>query len=357
MKLKNEYFYQILNSAQICIAFYNLSSGELVWESDEYKKSISNGSINFLRELNNVLSNTSDITQKINDINVDSLLNTGSHLSLIKSGNILVFEKIGKNTLSVIAKHQANDHEVNSSYLEEREDLLMLSRTLSIGEMASTLAHEINQPIGAVHNLLKGIKIVLQRDAPSKKEDYIKIVEKAAFHLEYTSEIIKRIREYTTSYKPEFAKINANKIVNDCLSLMDWELKKRDIIIKSTMQKKKVYLNCDETMIRQVITNVLRNAINSIVDYSIEDGFIEIACFEKDGHILFKVSDNGCGVGSEQKKGSVKIKMNTNIKRRGMGIGINICRSLLELHSGRYWITPNSERGSTAYVELPVAKD
>jgi two-component system sensor histidine kinase DctS len=258
----------------------------------------------------------------------------------------VVFQYMDYMTIIRIEPILMSNEEANR-YLADREQLLITSRSLSVSEMASTLAHEINQPIGAISNLLYGIRERIDHKKSFNKS-ILSALDKSIEQAEFVSRIITRIRDYTRTNSPDIQKIEIIGLINKCISLMDWEIKNINLNINYQTNLKAAYIRGDELMLQQVIINLIRNGIESIKS---SQKVIEIKLKTERGYIHIYIKDNGCGL-SDNDQDNIFMPFVSN-KDRGMGIGLNICRSFVELHRGRIWLTRNSKQGCTSHVMLP----
>jgi len=234
-------------------------------------------------------------------------------------------------------------------YLAEREALFSHSRNISVGEMATALAHEINQPIGAVGNLLQGIDIRLKGENIDV-EQIRSSINSAIEQNHFAARIITRIRDFTHARQPQFTTLHVNTLLSDSVRLLDWVF---------SMNKVTVDIHCDPTLqlkgdftiLQQVITNLLRNSVEaSVTDNT--SGFkpkIVISAVRHENKILVKIEDNGSGISDDKTLFTPFV----TTKSEGLGIGLNICRSFIELHQGRLWLTQAECRGCIAHIQLP----
>ena len=262
------------------------------------------------------------------------------------------------------ALRQDEDDEAQAArrHLEDRERLLFTSRALAVGEMASTLAHELNQPIGTVANVLRGLRTRLERQGGDGE-----LLGGAQLALEqalFASRIIARIREYTHSRQPAREALELGAVVREALSLLDWEIQRDGVQLVIDLGEGVCQVEGDEVMLQQLFVNLLRNALEAMRDNP-PDGqgravrrlALQLAPV-RDMAVL-TVRDNGCGLPKDADQQLFVPFQST--KPNGMGIGLNICRSFVELHQGRLWFTPNDdaagERGCTFHVALPLRSD
>jgi signal transduction histidine kinase len=217
--------------------------------------------------------------------------------------------------------------------------------------MASTLAHEINQPIGTINNLLYGIKSRLERFS-NIDQSVFTAIEKSIEQTKFTSDIISRIRDYTQSRQPKITQIEIKSLIDKCISLMDWEMRNTDVEIKYFDNIQNISIIGDELMLQQVLVNLVRNGMDSNTESSASEGKIKISTSLNNGYVEISIEDNGKGM-TEEEANNIFIPF-ASTKTTGMGIGLNICRSFIELHKGKLWLTKNNTSGCTSHILLPL---
>lgn len=253
-------------------------------------------------------------------------------------------------------------------HLEDRERLLFTSRSLAVGEMASTLAHELNQPIGTVANVLRGMRALLQRGAANEpgpepgaaSAQLLGGVQLALDQALFAARIIARIREYTHSRQPRRERLDLAAVLRDSVALLDWEIQRDGVQLERALTTEPCHVQGDEVMLQQLFVNLLRNALEAMRDNPPDaqgraTRRLALALRVERGMAQLAVRDNGCGLPKDAQDQLFVPFQST--KPNGMGIGLNVCRSFVELHQGRLWFTPNdepSERGCTFHVALPL---
>jgi len=236
-------------------------------------------------------------------------------------------------------------------YMADREQLFTTSRTISVSEMATTLAHEINQPIGSIANILRGTKSRLEKMGTAN-EEILLALDKALNQSQFASRIIARIRDFTQSRQPKRVECDVHDLVSDSINLLDWVLAQSDVSVKLHSQAKLAIVNGDATMLQQVFTNLIRNAVEAMRDMQPQDRHLDIHVRLQQRNVQIEIADKGHGL-TQETQDNLFVPFVTQ-KTQGMGVGLNICRSFVELHQGRLWLAPNDMAGCTSFVLLPL---
>ncbi len=236
-------------------------------------------------------------------------------------------------------------------FMAERERLFSVSHSLTVNEMATTLAHELNQPIGTTLNIINGCRRRLER-GDTDPEALCEGLTLASRQSEFAAEIIARIRNFTAARQPAVVAVDIRDVVRDALALLDWVVESERIDVRLNTSNEPLMVRCDRTMLQQVLINLCRNGIEAMRDNA--DGerrVLGVVVLRSEDGILIDIEDHGHGLGA---KGcdALFTPFRTD-KPDGMGVGLNICRSFVELHQGRFWLTTNSHRGCTAHILLP----
>jgi signal transduction histidine kinase len=235
--------------------------------------------------------------------------------------------------------------------LDDREQLLFTSRVISVGEMAATLAHELNQPIGATANLLRGLRARLARRAARLAAEESAALERAIEQVMFASRVIARIREFTHSHQPRHTPVDFARLLRASASLLDWDVRRAGAAVSLELPPDDALVRGDEVMLQQVIVNLVRNALDALRSDPPPAPQVVLRLLLRAAEIELQVCDNGCGLGDEA---AARLFVPfASSKPNGMGIGLSICRSFVELHQGRLWFSRNAERGATFHLALP----
>lgn len=236
--------------------------------------------------------------------------------------------------------------------LDDREQLLFTSRVISVGEMASTLAHELNQPIGAAANLLRGLRSRLARRSGGLGIEEAEALDRAIDQVMFASKVIARIREFTHSHQPRHSRVDLAALTRSSASLLDWDLRRTGAQLTIDAPPDGATVRGDEVMLQQVIVNLMRNALDALRQDPPPQPRLALRLVVGAKEVELQVRDNGCGLGDDA---AARLFVPfASSKPTGMGIGLSICRSFVELHQGRLWFSRNPDRGATFHLALPL---
>jgi PAS domain S-box-containing protein len=255
----------------------------------------------------------------------------------------------------VVATDITQERATAQAQREQHERLQQTSRLITMGEMASSLAHELNQPLTAIANYTSGasarLKLSVSQKQPIPAEDLIELLEKTARQAERAGQVIRRIRGFVKRSDPIRKAIDAQQIVADTLELADIDARERGLNIATQVQENLPQLHVDAILIEQVLLNLIKNGLESMTASS-EHRTLEVKVHQVDSQIYFIVRDRGCGVPQNIREHLFDSFYTT--KADGMGMGLNICRSIIESHQGRLWFEDNPEGGCDFRFTLPV---
>jgi len=221
----------------------------------------------------------------------------------------------------------------------QAEKAQVTSRLVTMGEMASSVAHELNQPLTAIANYCNGMVTRVNNDA-IKKEDLIAALEKTSKQAQRAGQIIHRIRNFVKKSEPQRQPSQARTIVEDAVDLASIELRRRNVAIHTYVAQRLPTLMVDPILIEQVVLNLLKNAAEAIdmahlppARRNIELRVVPRHTPEEGGVIEFSVTDMGPGIKEEVISRLYEAFFST--KAEGLGIGLSLCRSIIESHRGR----------------------
>jgi len=221
----------------------------------------------------------------------------------------------------------------------QAEKAQMTSRLVTMGEMASSVAHELNQPLTAITNYCNGM-VSRVRAETIARDDLVAALQKTARQAERAAEVIRRIRAFVKRSEPQRQASDAQAIVEDAVELAGIELKRRNVAIRTYVAQRLPALMADPILIEQVLLNLLKNAAEAIDSAQLASArrHIELRVVprhtpEEGGVIEFSVTDQGPGIPEDVIGRLYEAFFST--KAEGLGIGLSLCRSIVESHRGR----------------------
>lgn len=235
------------------------------------------------------------------------------------------------------------------------EALAHVTRLGLMGEMASGIAHEVNQPLTAISGYTQGCLNLISAGTQDLAR-FTEILQKTHSEALRAGQIIHRMREFVKSRKIYRSTVYVNALVKDALSLCAADFKHDNIQIKFELAKKLPAINVDKVQIEQVILNLLRNSIESLKDLppDLERKLVIRTYIRDHDYIEVSVKDNGKGI-KESERAKILTPFFTT-KTSGMGMGLSISRSIIEAHEGILYFNSREEKGSTFYFTLPPAR-
>ncbi len=234
----------------------------------------------------------------------------------------------------------------------QHEKLLLTSRLMSVGEMASTLAHEINQPLSAIANYNMGAVRRLKSDH-WKKEDLVSALEKSAAQAERAGRVVHRVREFLRRREPVREPMSINEVVVDVTELIELEAEKASVQIRLDLGYDVPLVSGDRIMVEQLLLNLIKNGIEAMKQTRQSERELTVQTAIAGSQIEIRVIDRGHGIATEVAPELFSPFFTT--KDNGMGMGLNICRSIVELHDGHLWFSANPAGGSIFHFTLPPA--
>jgi two-component system sensor kinase FixL len=234
---------------------------------------------------------------------------------------------------------------------ELQSELVHISRLTAMGEMASTLAHELNQPLSAIANYLKGSRRLLEGATEEKFVAMGDALDKAADQAMRAGQIIRRLRDFVARGESERRVESITKLVEEASALALVGVKDLGIRVQFEFKPETDLVIADRVQVQQVVLNLIRNAMDAMETSQRRDLVVAIAP-AGDGLVKISVADSGSGIAPEIAEQLFQPFITT--KRQGMGVGLSISRAIVEAHSGRIWAEPNPTGGTIFHFTLAV---
>jgi PAS domain S-box-containing protein len=230
-------------------------------------------------------------------------------------------------------------------------ELAHVSRLNTMGEMASGIAHELNQPLGAIANYANGCLRRLRAGA-SDTQELAGAIERIAGQAERAAEIIRRLGNFVRKREPQRSSVDVNRAIREALHLVETEAKQHAIKVRTDLDARLRSVRADNVQIQQVLLNLLRNGIEAMKGGDSNDRILTIETSSSPkGDVEVTVSDTGHGFADDVVDRLFSPFFTT--KPHGMGVGLSISRTIIDTHGGRLWATRNPGRGATFKFVLP----
>ena len=227
-------------------------------------------------------------------------------------------------------------------------ELIFMSRFTALGEMASTLAHELNQPLTAAASYLNGARRLLDGGDAGKISVATNAIDHAADQMLRAGQIIKRLREFVSRGESQRAPEDLRKLIEEASALALVGIKQMGTHVSSDFATGGAVL-VDKIQIQQVLLNLIRNAIEAMQNTARRELVISTRSFRPD-IIEVAIADTGCGISPEIAAKLFQPFVTT--KQHGMGVGLSISRTIIEAHGGRLWAEPNPGGGTIFRLTL-----
>ncbi len=240
---------------------------------------------------------------------------------------------------------------VEDELRKKQTELTHVARLSMLGEMAAGLAHELNQPLTAVSALAEGALLRLERDKLSRLE-FTSVCQRIVSDAHRAGDIIRRLRNFVQKRKTEYRQVCVNQVVREVVSFLEADMSHENITIRCMIQNSLSEVEADPIEIQQVVVNLVRNASDAMAENGCSQREIIIETFSKDsGRVEVAISDSGPGIAQEFAD-QVFDPFYTS-KDDGLGIGLGICKSIVETHGGRIWLGESPLGGASFHFDLP----
>jgi len=255
--------------------------------------------------------------------------------------------------LFVVINDFSERKQAEEELMQRREELAHMMRLNSMGELATGLAHELNQPLAAIATYADSCRRVLDAESnlgPSSKS--LQILKKLEDQSLRAGEIIHRLRKFVSKEKTDRLKLNLNDTVLQAVDFLSHEISKFHIVLSFDFEEGLPKILGDPIQIEQVILNLIQNSIRAMKNQ--DNQFCEIVVTTRSvesNKVQVLVRDNGCGIPPERLDIVFEPFMSTN--KEGMGMGLPISLSIVESHQGSLVVAPNDDQGVTFTMTLP----
>ena len=284
---------------------------------------------------------------------IEFVCNDGSILQMECSATAVPDEN-GEIKSFLIIQHDVTERKLaeEASICHQRE-LAHVARLGTMGEMATGLAHELNQPLTALVSYC-GTAASLANSLPSPPQQLGKILELATEQAHRAGDIIRNLREFVSKESKNKETFELDRIIYDVITFLKWEVQKSGIKIELHLDGQAHKVKMNKIQIEQVLVNLVRNSLEAFEHAEIAEGRVVIQTrLLPNDMIEVSVGDNGPGIDAAM-AGKIFDQFQTS-KETGMGIGLSLSHSIIEDHGGKLWVDENHQNGALFGFELPFS--
>jgi two-component system sensor kinase FixL len=230
-----------------------------------------------------------------------------------------------------------------------QSEIAHMGRLSEMGQMASALAHELNQPLTATGNYIAAAR----RSLPATPDKAVDSLNKASQQIIRAGEIIRRLRGFLSKAEPEKHVTAIERLIEDTAALGQIDAKFRDVQLRFDFHSQQSLAAVDRVQFQQVLFNLLRNAFEATT--GCKNRIVTVATELHEQEIQISVADSGNGIAPEIAENLFRPFVTT--KESGMGVGLSICRTIVESMGGRIWHQPSQMGGAMFLFTVPLARE
>jgi PAS domain S-box-containing protein len=242
---------------------------------------------------------------------------------------------------------------------QAQAELSHVARVTTLGELAASIAHEVNQPLAAVVTNGEACLRWLLRDVPVL-EEVRSSVERMINDGRRASQVLARLRGLARKSEPRQLPLDVNEVIHDVLPVVEQEMIEQRVVLHLDLEPAPPAILGDRVQLQQVIINLAMNAIQAMASITDRPRLLSIRSRTQtsdggEGSLIVEVRDSGVGI--DPSSAALLFTPFHTTKPNGMGMGLSICRSIVEAHGGRISVAAGVERGACFIVRLPVLKE
>lgn len=231
-----------------------------------------------------------------------------------------------------------------------QEELQQVSRVSVVGEMSAAIAHELNQPLTAAASFAGAAEMILDRQEHGQSTAVRDNLRRSIGEIHRAGQLLRRIRNFLTSGRPEKSPHNVNDVVREAVALTFLSTHRDSATYRLDLANRVPPVPLDRIQIQQVIVNLVRNAIEALKDSPQKE--VSLQTLATDKYVEIRVADTGDGVHENLKERMFQPFVSG--RKNGMGLGLSICRTIVEGHGGEIDAWPNTPHGTVFAFRLPL---
>jgi len=252
-----------------------------------------------------------------------------------------------------IAEDITSWREIEAEIKQHKSQIARLARINTAGELVSSIAHELNQPLTTVSQYIGGSLLQIKQDKP--KDEIIATLEKARHHIQRAGDIVHNLKSFLYKGQQQKQIVNSiNDLVETALTLVHSEMIEANIKLVKELPQATTKLRIDTIQIEQVILNLMQNAIEAMM-HSNNKRILSIYAYTKENSFFIDIEDTGVGFAEAQDTKIFQPFYTT--KDHGIGLGLSISNSIIEAHGGRLDVVSRLEVGTRFSIQLPYHQE
>jgi C4-dicarboxylate-specific signal transduction histidine kinase len=233
-----------------------------------------------------------------------------------------------------------------------RHELTQISRQTTMGAMTASIAHEVNQPLAAIVANANAALRWLAKGQPDLTEVH-SILKRIVSDGLRAGQVVASIRSMFGKDRGETSLVTVNDLIDEVLTLVNGELASNRISLRKELGEGLPRVMADRVQIQQVLVNLIMNGIEAMSTIADRERVLIVKSEEvQSDHVLITLQDSGTGIDPAHMDRIFDAFFTT--KDRGMGMGLSICRSIVESHGGALWASPHNPHGTSFYLKLPI---
>ena len=231
---------------------------------------------------------------------------------------------------------------------DARNELARAVRLASLGELAGSIVHEINQPLTGIIASAEACLRWLARDPGEARKSAMRVIEQGR----RASDVVTGLRSLAREAQLHFADVAINDAVEEVLLLSMRELEHAGVMLRTDFDRSLANVEADRVQLQQVVLNLVRNAIDAMTGINGRTRVLTVSSKAADGHVAVAIGDTGVGIVAASRERLFDALYTT--KGEGLGLGLSICRKIITVHGGRLWVKENPTHGATFTFTLPL---
>jgi two-component system sensor kinase FixL len=252
-----------------------------------------------------------------------------------------------------VATDMTEQRRAEEQLRQHRAELAHALRVSTIGEMAAGIAHELNQPLCAIASYASGCARRV-RSGNTDGKALLEAVQQIADEALRGGEIIRRLKEFAAKREPRRDRVDVRSLLHEVVRLVESEVRDSAVKLALEVPGQLPDLWADKIQVEQVLVNLVKNALDAMLDTPPETRELAIRVSNPDHSIAIEIRDRGPGVPDHATR---VFEPFFTTKHEGLGLGLSISRSIIEGHGGRLWASNNDEGGATFHVVLPIESE